>query len=54
MQPDPPTVVFKGEGHGDLQVCYELACLSSSCACHSLLFTLFGRLNSPFMQIPTF
>lgn len=21
MQPDPPTVIFRGEGHGDLQVC---------------------------------
>ena len=27
MQPDPPTVVFKGEGHGDLQVCYNLSVL---------------------------
>ena len=27
MQPDPPTVVFKGEGHGDLQVCYKLVCI---------------------------
>lgn len=39
MQPDPPTVVFKGEGHGDLQVCYKLACiihLGSTCAHNSV------------------
>ena len=57
MQPDPPTVILKGEGHGDLQVCYRLACyvhLSSSCAYNSLSLTQFGRLSSPIMQIPTF
>ena len=39
IQPDPPTVILKGEGHGDLQVCYRLACyvlLASSCAYNSL------------------
>lgn len=45
MQPDPPTVVFKGEGHGDLQVCYKLACiiihLASSCAYIHCDFTLY-------------
>ena len=24
FHPDPPSVIFKGEGHGDLEVCHEL------------------------------
>lgn len=57
MQPDPPTVVFKGEGHGDLQVRFTLAYiihLASSCPSSSRLPTPFHRLSSPIMQIPTF
>jgi hypothetical protein len=57
MQPDPPTVVFKGEGHGDLQVCYKLVCiihLASNCAYNSVSLSPFGRLSSPIMQTPTF
>jgi len=57
MQPDPPTVVFKGEGHGDLQVCYKLVCIiqfASNCSYNSVSLSPFGRSNSPIMQTPTF
>lgn len=29
LQPDPPCVTFRGEGHGDLQVLYKIAKLGS-------------------------
>lgn len=55
LQPAPPSVIFKGEGHGDLQVCNELVSIlqvASNCVHNSLLVTPFARLNSPTIQTP--
>lgn len=29
FQPDPPSVILKGEGHGDLEVRFKLLCVIS-------------------------
>jgi hypothetical protein len=56
FQPDPPSVIFKGEGHGDLEVrisCFRFPA-AFNCVHNSELLTPFCRLSSPTMQIPIF
>jgi hypothetical protein len=56
FQPNPPSVIFKGEGHGDLEVCHKLFCytVASICVHSSVLLIPFYRLNSPTTQILIF
>lgn len=49
LQPAPPSVIFRGEGHGDLQVCFVLLKLRWKIPC--ILYQRITSHRSPCMQI---